>query len=817
MTYTIIATNSGPSTATGVSVSDTFPASLTGCTFTSVAAGGATGNTAAGAGNITDSGMTFPPAGSVTYTTTCNIDPAARGSLSNTATAASATADPTPGNNSATDTDTLTPEVDLGVVKVESIDPVIAGSATGNLTYTITVSNAGPSTATAVTVSETMTLPAGVTLVSVTPSQGTFVAPIWTLGTLAPSASATLTVVLTASASTAAGTDVVCDTAAVTGAAEPLVNTGNDSDSECTSVNRQVDMVVSKTESIDPVVAGSGIGNLTYVVTVANNGPSDASGIALSEVLTLPAGVTLASATPSQGSFASPTWTVGGLASGTSATLTVVLTASAAATPGTDVICDTATLTAVNESQVATGNESDTECTSITVSADLAITKIDDADPPPSGSDLTYTLTVINNGPSDATGVVVTDPLPAATTYVSDTCGGANTPPWTWNIGALANGASVSCDVTVSINPTPPASISNTASVTATTNDAVPGNNSDTEDTTLDAVPPQVTNVDSIAATGDGTLAECETANVAIQSLLVTFDEPMLDPPGNTGAADVTNPANYLVVAPGADFDFATTACGGAAGDDTAIPVTGVTYNGGTDTATLTFAAALPSAQIRLFACDSLTDAAGNALDGDADTTAGGDFRRSFRSDPENLFANGHFDCDAASWNAVAATPAEVTWTGGEDADNADDSGSVHFTNLAPGVDTSFQLRQCFAIPPAALFDVSARVRLAAAPGNFIGFTRRCEFFSAPACSGSVGVQTAALALQDTGGTWLTIAGQPTRPPGAVAARCDFTFATPTAASFDAWLDSTRFAGTGAIFSDGFESGNTAAWSATVP
>ena len=817
VTYTITATNAGPSTATGVSVTDLFPAELTGCIWTAGAANGAIGYSPAGAGNIGDSAMTFPPTGAVTYSVTCNIDPAARGSLANTATVASATADPTSSNNSFTDTDTLTPQVDLTVAKVESIDPVIAGSGAGNLTHTITLTNAGPSTATSVTLSESLTLPAGVTLVSITPSQGTFSTPTWSAGTLAPAGSATLTVVVTAAASAATGTDTVCDTATVTGATETLINTGNDSDNECTSVTRRVDMVVSKTESIDPVVAGSGVGNLTYVVTVANNGPSDGSGVALSEVLTLPAGVTLASATPSQGTFASPTWTVGGLATGTNATLTVVVTASAAAAPGTDVICDTATLTAVNETQVATGNEADSECTSITVSADLEITKIDDADPPPAGSDLTYTLTVTNHGPSNATGVVVTDPLPAATTYVSDTCGGANVPPWTWNIGALANGATVACDVTVSINPTPPASISNTATVTATTNDAVPGNNSDTEDTTLDNVPPQVTNVDSVVGTGDGTLAECETANVVLTGLKVSFDEPMQNPPGDGDPDDVTNPANYLVVAPGPDFDFQTVACGGAAGDDVALAVSAVTYDGGTDTATLTLAAALPSAQVRLFACDSLTDAAGNALDGDGNTTAGGDFRRAFRSDPGNVFANGHFDCDASLWNAVAATPAEITWTGADDADDADDSGSVNFTNLAPGVDTSFRLWQCYDIPSAARFDVAARVRLAAAPGDFIGFSRRCEFFSAPACSGSLGVQTSALALQDTGGNWLTIAAQIVRPVGAVAARCDFSFETATGESFDGWLDATRFTATGALFSDGFESGNTAAWSATLP
>ena len=89
----------------------------------------------------------------------------------------------------------------------------------------------------------------------------------------------------------------------------------------------------------------------------------------------------------------------------------------------------------------------------------------------------------------------------------------------------------------------------------------------------------------------------------------------MQNPPGDAGTDDVTNPANYLVVSPGADFDFATTGCGGAAGDDVALTVSAVTYDGGTDTATLTMAAALPSAQIRTFACDTLTDLAGDLKD----------------------------------------------------------------------------------------------------------------------------------------------------------------------------------------------------------
>ncbi len=74
-----------------------------------------------------------------------------------------------------------------------------------------------------------------------------------------------------------------------------------------------------------------------------------------------------------------------------------------------------------------------------------------------------------------------------------------------------------------------------------------------------------------------------------------------------------------------------------------------------------------------------------------------------------------------------------------------------------------------------------------------------------------------ALALQDTAGSWLSLTGQLNRPGGAVAARCDFSFTTATGASFDGWLDATRFTATGGLFSDGFESGDTSAWSATVP
>ncbi len=151
VTYTITASNAGPSTATGATVADTFPASLT-CTWTCVGAGGGT-CTASGSGNISNT-VNLPSGGSVTYTASCTISAAATGTLSNTATvtAPAGVTDPTPGNNSATDSDTIGASADLSITKTDGVTTATAG---GSVTYTITASNAGPSNATGATVADT--------------------------------------------------------------------------------------------------------------------------------------------------------------------------------------------------------------------------------------------------------------------------------------------------------------------------------------------------------------------------------------------------------------------------------------------------------------------------------------------------------------------------------------------------------------------------------------------------------------------------------------------------------------------------------------
>jgi uncharacterized repeat protein (TIGR01451 family) len=109
ITYTIVVSNAGPSTATGATLTDTFSTNLTNVTFTSTATGGATGNTASGTGNLNQT-LTLPAASSVTYVVTATVSPTITATtLANTATvtAPAGVTDTNTANNSATDTDNV--------------------------------------------------------------------------------------------------------------------------------------------------------------------------------------------------------------------------------------------------------------------------------------------------------------------------------------------------------------------------------------------------------------------------------------------------------------------------------------------------------------------------------------------------------------------------------------------------------------------------------------------------------------------------------------------------------------------------------------
>ncbi len=130
LTYTIVVSNAGPSDVASASLTDTLPAVLT-CTFTSVADGGASGNTASGSGDI-DETLSLPNGSSVTYTVNCDIAAAASGTLSNTASVSSDFTDPSPGNDSATDDDTELDDRDGVTEETENGVPDMIGSGNGD-------------------------------------------------------------------------------------------------------------------------------------------------------------------------------------------------------------------------------------------------------------------------------------------------------------------------------------------------------------------------------------------------------------------------------------------------------------------------------------------------------------------------------------------------------------------------------------------------------------------------------------------------------------------------------------------------------------
>src|SRR5262249_32726501 len=124
--------------------------------------GGSVTGPASGSGALATT-VTLPVNATVTFTFTVQINPSATGTLTNTATvtAPAGVTDPTPANNSASDSDSLTPQADLAITKDDGVTSVVPGTST---TYTIVVSNAGPSTAVAQPVTDNF--PSAITSVS---------------------------------------------------------------------------------------------------------------------------------------------------------------------------------------------------------------------------------------------------------------------------------------------------------------------------------------------------------------------------------------------------------------------------------------------------------------------------------------------------------------------------------------------------------------------------------------------------------------------------------------------------------------------------
>jgi len=320
-TYTIVVSNNGPSSVTGATVTDTLPAAVVSDNFSAVGSGSASGFTASGSGNINDT-VNMPVGSTITYTVVASIGAGAAGSVANTATVSvpAGVTDPTPGNNSATDTDTITAAgavADLAITKTDGVTSVNAG---GSTVYTIVATNNGPSAVTGATVTDTA--PTGLTIGGWTcaASVGSS-CPASGSGNIAASVNllnagtATFTVNATVASS---ATGSIANTATIAppvGVTDPTP--GNNSATDTDTVAVVANLALAKTDGGTTYTPG---GTATYSITATNSGPSNAISVSVTD--NLPSGMTLTAAATCIATGSATCGSISGVAGGTGFTAT---------------------------------------------------------------------------------------------------------------------------------------------------------------------------------------------------------------------------------------------------------------------------------------------------------------------------------------------------------------------------------------------------------------------------------------------------------------------------------------------------------------
>ena len=326
---------------------------------------------------------------------------------------------------------TVVTEADVSVLK--SADPQAVGAGQG-LVYTILVHNNGPSESVNVVINDV--LPAGLNFVNASTDKGTCSGETTitcNLGDMPVGSDATITVETTVDSGVSNGT-TICNTATKTSDTTDPQN-GNNSSQVCVEVGTEADVSVNKLASADPVKAGEG---LNYTIQVHNNGPSTSKNVQINDVL--PGGLIFSKVTPSQGSCFGTTninCTLGDMPAGSNATITIETDVDSGVADGT-TICNTATKSS-DTSDPQSGNDFKQVCVDVEAEADLRVTKSDSKDPVKSGEQFEYTITVVNDGPSDAVNVSVSDTLPAGLQFISANPSQASGPIHLLGVTALSN------------------------------------------------------------------------------------------------------------------------------------------------------------------------------------------------------------------------------------------------------------------------------------------------------------------------------------------------------------------------------------------
>ena len=452
ITYTLSYSNQGTQTAFAPVITETIPAFTTFTASGSSAFSCPSGTT--GGKNCTLTVANLSPFGSGTATFKVTVDaalPAEVTEVTNVVSFNSSSNDLNFADNSATHVSTIGSAPDPTVISLTHNAPSGGVKPTNVVAFTVTYDNVG--SAVAASTNLVLTVPAETTFTSAGSTSGWSCSPstgaagaVCRLArpNLASNAQPdpTATFVLTVDSEVESTVITIPVTASIELVGGTELSSSNNSQSVSVAVAPLPDLVI---QSVDDGNITVGLNDtLAYTITYENTGRATASGVVLREVV--PVGTTYVQAlnseiwtcTPSTAAGANCTLTIGTLAINNPASKTFTVRVNDKLTKNETSISNTVTATVggTGITEISTSNNSRTELTPVEAGPDLLVTKVADSTVVTTNQVVKYTLTVENRGTADATNVVVTERVPANTTYVG---GDANTSmsgnPVAWDCG----------------------------------------------------------------------------------------------------------------------------------------------------------------------------------------------------------------------------------------------------------------------------------------------------------------------------------------------------------------------------------------------
>ena len=353
--------------------------------------------------------------------------------------------------------------VDLSIYKDVNVTTDVV-NVLDTIQFNITVFNDGPSNATGVIVEEL--LDDHLEMISNNPSVGTYNGGTWNIGKLLKGANATLTIVAKIIYS-----GNISNVVRVSGFENETDYTNNRAAIKNLTAIANVDLEVNKYVDVKTDTVNV-TDNITFTITVTNNGPCNATGVYVGE--TLSPHLNVLSNTTTRGKWDGSTWIIGNLNGGETHYLTIVAEVISAGTISNAV----AIYGNDNDTNRSNNNDSIKNITSIDI-VDLEINKtVDVKTSVVNVTDMiVFTIKVKNNGPCDATNVNVTEKLSDCLRFVNCTTWAStyDEVAGIWYIGNLAKGDWRELDILAEVIKA--GTISNVVVVNSTEKDTNESNN----------------------------------------------------------------------------------------------------------------------------------------------------------------------------------------------------------------------------------------------------------------------------------------------------------------------------------------------------